>query len=131
MCAEELTTGSVMASTRERRLLAAQSHAFNMRQRRFAQLFPEYTGAVAKDLPNMSRPASAPAATKENATPALAPAPAAAEPAQIAPPAKADAPPAAAEPETHAPTSARPLVWLTAGVASLLFLAKIVEKIAQ
>ena len=49
MCTDELTTGSVLVSARERRLLAAQSHAYNLRQRRFTQLFPEYTGPMAKE----------------------------------------------------------------------------------
>lgn len=58
MCTDEMTAGSVSATQRERRLLAAQSHAFNISQRRFSQLFPEYMGPVARDLPNMSRPSA-------------------------------------------------------------------------
>ncbi|PWN92998.1 UBC-like protein [Acaromyces ingoldii] len=53
MCADEMTTGSVMVSPQDRKTLAARSHAFNIQQRRFKQLFPEYSGEGIKDLPNM------------------------------------------------------------------------------
>lgn len=53
MCADEMTTGSVMVSAQDRKTLAARSHAFNIQQRRFKQLFPEYSGEAIKDLPNM------------------------------------------------------------------------------
>mgnify|MGYP006895981186 FL=1 len=54
MCTDELTTGSLMMHNRERRVLAAKSHAFNISQRRFTQLFPEYAGRDVRDLPNMT-----------------------------------------------------------------------------
>ena len=53
MCADEMTTGSVMVSPQDRKTLAARSHAFNIQQRRFKQLFPAYSGEGIKDLPNM------------------------------------------------------------------------------
>ncbi|KAJ9474278.1 Ubiquitin-conjugating enzyme E2 6 [Pseudozyma hubeiensis] len=53
MCSDEMTTGSVTASDADRRKLAAQSHAFNLTQKKFCQIFPEYAGAQLKDLPNM------------------------------------------------------------------------------
>lgn len=56
MCTDEMTAGSVMATQRERRTLAAKSHAFNVAQRKFTLIFPDYAGPSVKDLPNMSRP---------------------------------------------------------------------------
>lgn len=53
MCSDEMTTGSVTASEADRRKLAAQSHAFNLTQKKFCQIFPEYADAQIKDLPNM------------------------------------------------------------------------------
>lgn len=53
MCSDEMTTGSVTASDADRRKLAAQSHAFNLTQKKFCQIFPEYADAQLKDLPNM------------------------------------------------------------------------------
>ncbi|SPO29356.1 probable UBC6 - E2 ubiquitin-conjugating enzyme [Ustilago trichophora] len=53
MCSDEMTTGSVTASDADRRKLAAQSHAFNLTQKKFCQIFPEYAGPQINDLPNM------------------------------------------------------------------------------
>ena len=53
MCSDEMTTGSVTASDADRRKLAAQSHAFNLTQKKFCQIFPEWADAQIKDLPNM------------------------------------------------------------------------------
>ncbi|WFD08363.1 E2 ubiquitin-conjugating enzyme [Malassezia vespertilionis] len=63
MCTDELTTGSIIMPSRDRRVLAAKSHAFNRSQRRFAQLFPEYASEVVRDVPNMSLPAQGKNAT--------------------------------------------------------------------
>lgn len=65
MCADEMTTGSVMVSAQDRKTLAARSHAFNIQQRRFKQLFPEYCGEKIKDLPNMGEQASSSAASQD------------------------------------------------------------------
>lgn len=124
MCTDELTTGSVLVSARERRLLAAQSHAYNLRQRRFTQLFPEYTGPVAKDLPNMSRPAAAPAAPAPAAT--KAPEKRASAPASDAPSASP-----APEPAQNAKSKWRILFWVTCSVAGVLFANKVLEKLAM
>ena len=69
MCTEEITTGSIMTPRRERSVFAAQSHAYNVRQRRFVQMFPEYATVEMRDLPNMSRPAKPPADAAEKAAP--------------------------------------------------------------
>ena len=53
MCSDEMTTGSVTASEADRRTLAARSHEFNITQKRFCQIFPEFAGKELRDLPNM------------------------------------------------------------------------------
>lgn len=53
MCADEMTTGSVMASPADRATLAARSHAFNITQPRFKRIFPDYSGPQSSNLPNM------------------------------------------------------------------------------
>ncbi len=53
MCSDEMTTGSVTASSADRKKLAEQSHAFNLTQKKFCQIFPEYAGQQIRDLPNM------------------------------------------------------------------------------
>ncbi|SJX64333.1 probable UBC6-E2 ubiquitin-conjugating enzyme [Sporisorium reilianum f. sp. reilianum] len=68
MCSDEMTTGSVTASDADRRKLAAQSHAFNLTQKKFCQIFPEYADAQIKDLPNMGdKKPSASASTADGA----------------------------------------------------------------
>jgi ubiquitin-conjugating enzyme E2 J2 len=53
MCADEMTTGSIMATPGDRAILAKRSHAFNASQPRFKKMFPEYSKEVQVDLPNM------------------------------------------------------------------------------
>lgn len=73
MTSEEMTTGSVSASAADRRNLAAHSHAWNIKQRKFSSLFPDYAQTTATPLPNMgqrSLPAeSASAGTEETSLP--------------------------------------------------------------
>lgn len=119
MCTDEMTAGSVMATPRERRLLAAKSHAFNISQRRFAQLFPDYMGPMPRDLPNMSRPASVAA---NPAPPQVQPETPPAHP--TAPDAAARAPvPAAPEPQW----SVRHVAISAFVVLTGLFAVKLVE----
>ncbi|CAD6887055.1 unnamed protein product [Tilletia controversa] len=53
MVSDEMTTGSVAGTDAERRALAIQSHAWNIKQKKFRELFPEYAGEQCVDLPNM------------------------------------------------------------------------------
>ena len=76
MCTDEMTAGSVMATNRERQSLAAKSHSFNVAQRRFVQLFPDYAGPEVRNVPNMTQAAKPPTP----ATPVLPAPPAAAAP---------------------------------------------------
>jgi len=53
MCADEMTTGSIMATPGDRGILANRSHAFNIAQPRFKKMFPEYSKEAQVNLPNM------------------------------------------------------------------------------
>jgi len=53
MLSDEITTGSVSSTDQDKRILASRTHAWNIKQRRFQEAFPEYAGAEMKDLPNM------------------------------------------------------------------------------
>ena len=53
MCADEMTTGSIMATPADRATLALRSHAFNISQPKFKRIFPEYSKEKQQDLPNM------------------------------------------------------------------------------
>lgn len=70
MTGEEMTTGSVSASALDRRTYASQSHAWNLKQRKFVSLFPEYAKPTPTPLPNMgqrSLPPQAAAQAEETA----------------------------------------------------------------
>ncbi|KAK0534860.1 Ubiquitin-conjugating enzyme E2 6 [Tilletia horrida] len=62
MVSDEMTTGSVSGTESERKTLAQQSHAWNIQQKKFKDLFPEYSGATCVDLPNMGATPSSAAA---------------------------------------------------------------------
>jgi ubiquitin-conjugating enzyme E2 J2 len=53
MCADEMTTGSLMTTAADRATLANRSHAFNITQPKFRKIFPEYSKEKQIDLPNM------------------------------------------------------------------------------
>jgi len=53
MLSDEMTTGSVTSTERDKRILATRSHDWNRKQKRFQDAFPEYCGEQMKDLPNM------------------------------------------------------------------------------
>jgi len=55
MLADEMTTGSVTSTTREKSVLAARSHAWNISQKRFRDQFPDYCDETMVDLPNMGQ----------------------------------------------------------------------------
>lgn len=115
--------------------MAAQSHAYNLRQRRFAQLFPEYLGPIARDLPNMSRPASVSTdtgnqAAKPTQKPAAAPSEEPPRPEDDARP----APPPSSSRHTPPPprtTSRRFILWVLGAVVGAFFVSKVIEKLAM
>lgn len=53
MCADEMTTGSILATPADRATLALRSHAFNIAQPKFKRIFPDYSKEKQQDLPNM------------------------------------------------------------------------------
>jgi len=53
MLADEMTTGSVTSSDAHKRAFAANSHAWNIQQKRFKDAFPDYCTPRSRDLPNM------------------------------------------------------------------------------
>ena len=78
-----------MKTANERRTLASRSHLYNLTQRRFVQIFPEFATPETKDLPKMTHRApepaaptapAAPRATDDAPTPAHRPPPDANEP---------------------------------------------------
>lgn len=55
MLSDEMTTGSVTSSIAHKRSFAAKSHAWNIQQARFKEVFPEYCTPFLRDLPNMGQ----------------------------------------------------------------------------
>ncbi|CDO72069.1 hypothetical protein BN946_scf184962.g12 [Trametes cinnabarina] len=55
MLSDEMTTGSVTTTDDEKRIYAARSHAWNLKQKRFREAFPEYCTPTARDVPNMAQ----------------------------------------------------------------------------
>jgi ubiquitin-conjugating enzyme E2 J2 len=53
MLSDEMTTGSVTSKDSDKRIFAAQSHAWNLRQKKFKDVFPEFCTPTPRDLPNM------------------------------------------------------------------------------
>ncbi|GHJ83847.1 hypothetical protein NliqN6_0249 [Naganishia liquefaciens] len=56
MLGDEITTGAVKTTDEEKKRFAAASHAFNIANRKFRDIFPEYAGPEMKDLPDMGLP---------------------------------------------------------------------------
>ncbi|CED84691.1 ubc-like protein [Phaffia rhodozyma] len=59
MLSDEITTGSISTTNAERVSLAEKSHAWNLSNKKFKDMFPDYCTPKAKDVPDM--PSSAPA----------------------------------------------------------------------
>ncbi|EJD07375.1 UBC-like protein [Fomitiporia mediterranea MF3/22] len=55
MLADEMTTGSITTSDSDKRAYAARSHAWNIQNKKFREAFPDYSGPLMKDLPNMAQ----------------------------------------------------------------------------
>lgn len=56
MSADEMTTGSVKATESDRKIFSQRSHEWNIKQKKFQTLFPEYSSSACRDLPNMGKP---------------------------------------------------------------------------
>ncbi|KAG7530584.1 hypothetical protein FFLO_04947 [Filobasidium floriforme] len=61
MLSDEITTGSVKTSVDEKKALAKVSHAHNIQNKKFRDLFPEYSGPEMKDVPDMGQADKPPA----------------------------------------------------------------------
>jgi ubiquitin-conjugating enzyme E2 J2 len=53
MLSDEMTTGSVNSTDAHKRVFASRSHAWNLKQKRFQEIFPDFCTTEMKDLPNM------------------------------------------------------------------------------
>lgn len=58
MLSNEITAGAVKSTNEEKRLLAKQSHAFNLKSKKFREIFPDYATPEMTDLPDMGGPAA-------------------------------------------------------------------------
>ncbi|WFD00121.1 E2 ubiquitin-conjugating enzyme [Malassezia yamatoensis] len=134
MCTDELTTGSVLGSQRERRTLAAQSHAYNLRQKKFLQLFPDYAGSASRDLPNMTKPATtmdqsaSPSDIKKGISTNAGPCTDSQTPSKDTAPTLDNAP---EEITNQSFTNKRVFLWTATAVTGILFVAKVIEKLAM
>lgn len=53
MLTEEITTGSASSTQHEKVTMAARSHSWNVKQKRFRDAFPNFSHPEMRDLPNM------------------------------------------------------------------------------
>lgn len=68
MLSDEVTTGAIKTTQATKEKLAKESHLFNMNNRKFREIFPEYADPQMKDLPVMgSQPSSSSSKTTETA----------------------------------------------------------------
>jgi len=73
MLSDEMTTGSVTTTEADKRAYASRSHSWNIVQKKFKEAFPDYAGAVMKDLPNMAQKERGMAASSSPSTEPKAP----------------------------------------------------------
>ncbi|WFD44379.1 E2 ubiquitin-conjugating enzyme [Malassezia psittaci] len=133
MCTDELTTGSVLGSERERRALAAQSHAYNLRQKKFLQMFSDYAGSVSRDLPNMTKPATTiDQSTSSESKKRISANAGSCTDSQTPSKDTASTLDNASQANTNQSfTSKRVFLWTATAVTGILFIAKVVEKLAM
>ncbi|WRT69322.1 uncharacterized protein IL334_006306 [Kwoniella shivajii] len=55
MLSDEITAGAVKTTEADKKILAKQSHAFNIGNKKFRDIFPDYAKAEMKDLPDMGK----------------------------------------------------------------------------
>ncbi|KAH9921723.1 UBC-like protein [Epithele typhae] len=75
MLSDEMTTGSVNTTEAEKRIYAARSHAWNLKQKRFKEAFPEYCTPTLRDVPNMAEKERGASKSPPPPPPVVAPAP--------------------------------------------------------
>ncbi|WWD21265.1 hypothetical protein CI109_105749 [Kwoniella shandongensis] len=64
MLSDEITAGAVKTTDEQKRALAKQSHTFNLNNRKFRDIFPDYATPQMTDLPDMGKPAASSSASK-------------------------------------------------------------------
>ncbi|OCF32469.1 ubiquitin-conjugating enzyme E2 J2 [Kwoniella heveanensis BCC8398] len=64
MLSDEITAGAVRTTDEQKKLLAKQSHGFNISNKKFRDIFPTYAGPEMTDLPDMGKSYPAPPASK-------------------------------------------------------------------
>lgn len=94
MLSDEMTTGSVTSSDAHKRVFAARSHAWNVGQKRFQEVFPDFCTPTMQDLPNMGLPAASRSASPPEPAAAAAPPPPASSTANPPTPTTTTSPPA-------------------------------------
>ncbi|WWC90954.1 uncharacterized protein L201_005892 [Kwoniella dendrophila CBS 6074] len=55
MLSDEITAGAVRTSEADKKTLAKQSHAFNISNKKFRDIFPDYAKPEMQDLPDMGK----------------------------------------------------------------------------
>ncbi|WVQ92973.1 hypothetical protein IAU59_000035 [Kwoniella sp. CBS 9459] len=60
MLSDEITAGAVRTTDEQKKALAKQSHAFNISNKKFRDIFPTYAGPEMTDLPDMGKTNAAP-----------------------------------------------------------------------
>ncbi|WWC72840.1 uncharacterized protein I206_106804 [Kwoniella pini CBS 10737] len=55
MLSDEITAGAVKTSEADKKILAKQSHAFNIANKKFREIFPDYNKPEMVDLPDMGK----------------------------------------------------------------------------
>ncbi|KAJ9117752.1 hypothetical protein QFC20_000030 [Naganishia adeliensis] len=70
MLGDEITTGAVKTTVEEKKRFAAASHGFNIANKKFRDIFPEYATPEMKDLPDMGQPPKPAGNIKQGADPA-------------------------------------------------------------
>jgi len=97
MLSDEITTGSVSSTDQDKRTLAARSHAWNLKQRRFIEAFPEFCDETMRELPNMGEGDRGASSSVASPVPSGTVTPAA-----VVPPSAVATPPSAARPPAKA-----------------------------
>ncbi|WVQ81197.1 hypothetical protein IAT38_003319 [Cryptococcus sp. DSM 104549] len=104
MLSNEITAGAVKTTDEQKKILAKQSHAFNLNSKKFREIFPTYATPQMTDLPDMGGAAAK--STSEVVDPVNAPTPT--PPAPVPAP-NQGSPVANTQPPTNPPTTAAPL----------------------
>ncbi|WWC63743.1 uncharacterized protein I303_106348 [Kwoniella dejecticola CBS 10117] len=76
MLSDEITAGAVKTTVAEKKILAKQSHGFNIANKKFKEIFPDYNKPEMVDLPDMGKGAPSTSTSKVVTPNSSTPAPA-------------------------------------------------------